>query len=260
MNTNLHTEALLDDFLKSIITKEEAEAGLKKEGIEDPGSEIDLHLAATKALQRYNILQQVKSVHSQYAQPAQEETGKPIPVIGQAKTISMKPLKWVTRIAAMLILIAGGWFVFQYSATNSSILYGEIYQSYNVNTDRGMTENTAHEMINQFKRKDYAAVLQTFNSLSASNNREKFLAAFAALEMGDTKKTIDLLQQVLAYNQSNNSRLYNDEAEFYLGLAYLKSKENKTARAIFEKIKSNPYHTFNERVSKWTMTRLKWLQ
>jgi TolA-binding protein len=259
MNTDLQMETLLDDFLKNNISRTEAETILKKEGFVDPGNIIDLHLAAAKALQRYNIMQQVQAVHTGYIATTQQQNNKELPQKEQGKVVRMQPLKWATRIAATLILIAGGWFVFQYAATNSNVLYGEIYQSYNVNTDRGAPETGTHDMIQQFKVKDYAAVLRTFESLPVSNNREKFLAAYAALETADTKKAIDLFTRILDYNRSNNSRLYNDEAEFYLGLAYLKAKENKSARTIFENIRSNPNHTFHERVNKWTMTRLTWL-
>jgi tetratricopeptide (TPR) repeat protein len=113
--------------------------------------------------------------------------------------------------------------------------------------------------IQQYKDKDYKAVIKTWQSLRGANNREKFLAASAFHETGDYQQAVNVLQQIVQNNSQTGNRLYNDEAEFYLGLSYLKMKNNKAAYNYFKKIRDNPNHTFHERVSRWTITRLKWL-
>jgi tetratricopeptide (TPR) repeat protein len=260
MNPDLHIEDLLDELLKKRITRTNAIASLEKDKIQDPTVEIDLHFAAAKALQRYNILKQVQLVHNEYviikAAPAEDSNA----AAPKAKLIKMNPVKWMMGIAVSLLLLMGAWFGYQYASTNSSKLYSEIYQPYNVNTDRGMGDIKTHNMVPAFKNENYAEVIKIFEALPATNNREKFLAAYSYHVTGSYQKSLTIFQQVLTYNKQTNTRLYNDEAEFYSGLAYLKLNDSKPAFAIFKSIRSNPNHTFHERINKWTLTRLKWLK
>ncbi|MDX2048892.1 MAG: hypothetical protein SFU87_19035 [Chitinophagaceae bacterium] len=260
MNNNIHIESVLDEFLKRRITRAEAEVLLEKESVQDADLEINLHLASAKAVQRYNILKQVQSVHYAYLQSQiKNHTPKNIEA-GKSASIKMYPIKWALRIAASVILIMGAWFAYQYSRTSADKLYSELYQAYNVNTDRGIGDITTHNMVNEFKAGNYGAVIKTYESLSATNNREKFLAAYACHVTGDYEKASALLNELLINNKKTNNRLYNDEAEFYLALSCLKTKDIRSARLLFERIRENPNHTFHEKVSKWTIRRLKWLQ
>lgn len=260
MNNNLNIDKLLDDLLKGHLNQHEARQLLQQEGIADVQGEIDLHHSAIVALQRYRVLEQVQLVHKEYAGKAGNNAEENA-VNTSAKVVHMQPLKWFMRIAAMFILGAGGWFAYEYNNASGTKLYAEIYQPYTINTDRSSNrEIVSPTIIQQFKDKDYAAVITTFRSLPATNNRDKFLTAYAWNETGDYKQAIDVLQQILKNNKQTGSQLYHDEAEFYLGLSYLKMKNNKAAFVYFEKIRNNPNHTFHERVSKWTMVRLKWLK
>ncbi len=262
MNDNLPIENLLDDLLKNNISKTEAVASLEKENVQDADAQIqiDLHFAAAKSLQRYSILKQVQLVHNEYiaakAGPAPDSNAS----IPKLKLKKIEPIKWMLQIAASILLLLGAWFTWQYSNTSSSNLYSEIYQPYNVNTDRGMGDLKIHNMVPAFKDENYIEVIKIFETLSTSNNREKFLAAYSYHVTNNYKKSLAIFQQVLAYNKQNNTRLYNDEAEFYIGLAYLKLDDCKSAFQIFERIRSNPSHTFHERINEWTLRRLKWLK
>ncbi len=260
MTNNIQIESVLDELLKNKIVKTEAVELLEKENVEDTSAEIDLHYATAKAIQRYAVLKQVQSVHSAYITTStKEETITPAKE-KMPKIIPIKPVKWLMGIAASLFVFAAAWFTYQYSTTNSSKLYSEMYQPYNVNTDRGIGDISTHNMVKEFQAGNYSAVIKTFESLPTSNSREKFLAAYAYHEVASYTRAIELLRQLLTYNDQTNTRLYNDEAEFYLGLSFLKIKDAASAKVVFGAIKKNPDHTFHERVSKWTMTRLNWLK
>jgi tetratricopeptide (TPR) repeat protein len=260
MSNELYIDKILDDYLLGQMTRANAETLLRQEAVADTSTVIEMHQLAAVALQQYNVLFQVGKIHAEFVSADRikaPETFKKT----TGRVMYLKPLKWVMRVAAIFILIAGGWFGYQYSITSSDNLYSEIYQPYNVNTDRGAFEEIVpHNMIQQFKDKDYAAVIATFKTLAVTSNREKFLTATAYSGIGDYKNSLDLLSQILAYNQSQGTRLYNDEAEFYTGINYLKMKNGKAALPWFQKIYDDPAHTFHERVNKWTITRLKWLK
>jgi tetratricopeptide (TPR) repeat protein len=256
MNRDEYIENVLEELAENKLSREKAEAMLTSVEVTDPAGEIDLHFAAAKAVQRYSVLTQVSNIHKEYAKAAGNNTTGDTAVI---RPLTRKPVKWIMGIAASVLLTIGCWFIYQYTTTSSAALYSEIYQPYNVNTDRSITEVTAHTMVEDFKLNNYAAVIKTFSTLTASTNREKFLTAYAYHETGDYKNSLTLLLQILEYNKQNNSKLYNDEAEFYAGLCHLKLKEPEAALVFFKAIKQNPNHTFNERISKWAITRIKWL-
>ena len=260
MNNNLHIDGILDDYLHWRLTRTEAEQLLRQQGVADSNTEIEMHQAAAVALQRYSILMQVRNIHAQFAS-ADKNGSTAVTHTTPAMVINLWPFKWILRIAAIAVLVAGGWFAFQYSNNSSAKLYTEIYQPYNVNTDRADIDGIVpHNMIQEFKNKDYEAVISTYQSLPHANNREKFLAAIAFHETGNYPQAINVLKQISKSNNQNGNRLYNDEAEFYLALSYLKIKNNKAAYDYFKIIRNNPNHTFNEKVSKWTMKRLAWLK
>ncbi len=259
MSTELQIQTVLDTLHQKSITHAEAKKLLLEANVIDPDTQIELHMAATKALLHYNVLKQVQSVHNNFVTSANSISTAKVHDISKKPIYKMTPVKWGLRIAASVTLILSTFFIYQYSTNSSAKLYSEIYQPYNVNTDRGMGEIITHNMVNEYKNKDYKAVIKTFESLPVSNSREKFLAAYSYHEIGSYKQSLITFQQLLEANKKSGSLLYNDEAEFYIGLVYLKLKDPKSAALSFEKIQQNPNHTFYERVSKKVITRLKWL-
>lgn len=256
MNDHLLTENILDELARQGITRTEAEERLRKAGVGDVAGEIDLHLAAAKILQRNAIRMQVASVHGDFIRHQDKSITQAEPV----KTARVLNLRWVTRVAASLVLVASAWFTYQYMTTTSAGVYGEIYQPYTINTDRGFGEPLAHDMVPAFQKKDYAAVIAAYESLSTTNNREKFLAAFAYLETGKAVKAIPLLEKILEENRLGGSKLYQDEAEFYLALSYLKNQQTDQAIVLFKTIRAQPNHTFHDRVDPWVLRKMNWLR
>ena len=254
MNDNFYTDDVLDDLLQKRVSRTEAEALLQKEGIENPASAIDLHEAAAKAIQQYNLFKQVQAVHQGYAPKATQ----PAVVKQKGRLVHLPIVKWSLRVAALLVVMAGGWVTYQQLTTTTGSVYAEVYQPYYVNTDRGVGNVVTHRMVEQFKAGDYAAVIGTYQQLTVTGNREKFLTAYAYHQTGNQPQAIELLQQILQYNNGSGSRLYQDEAEFYLALSYLKNGNKEEAVKLLTSIRNNPNHTFHQRIPAWTLTRLKW--
>lgn len=258
MTNNIESEFVLDELVKNRLTKVEAKELLARQGLSNLDVEIDLHFASVKAIQQYAILKQVQSVHSSFmhSEPNAENSIGKAPIM-PSRMVSMR---WVMGVAASLFVFAATWFTYQYSTNDGGKLYSEIYQPYNVNTDRGIGEISTHNLIQEFKNEDYKAVIKTYESLLNTNIREKFLTGYAYHQVANYNKSIELLRQLLKYNKLNKTRLYNDEAEFYLALSYLKINDIVSAAELFKSIRSNPDHTFHETVTKWNLTRLNWLK
>lgn len=263
MNNDIYTDQVLDNFLRNKISFDEVKQLLCREPDTNPSDLIAMHHVAAVALQRGAIIEQVDKIHKQFIESKLKSVEVNIETNENnlAKVRMFRPVKWLVRIAAMIILTISAWYAWQFNNTSSGKLYSEIYLPYSVNTNRSATnEFVPHEMIKQYKERNYIAVIKTFQLLPVTTNREKFLTAMAYHETGDYNHSVKLLEQILKYNTENKSRLYNDEAEFYMALNHLKLKNGKAARFWFQKIYNTPAHTFNDRISKWTITRLKWLK
>jgi tetratricopeptide (TPR) repeat protein len=251
MNNELYINQLLDEYIQHKLSRQDAVTELVRQGVADAEFELDLHTVAVTALKQGSVMQQVKNIHQQFLQQKQP-----------ARIVSFKkPLIWMLRVAAVFILALAAWFTYQYTNTSSEKIYSEIYQTYNVNTDRAaIGEIVTHQMVEQFKTGNFPAVIKTFQGLAATNNREKFLTAIAFQETGKYPEAAQLLKQIITENEENKSRLYQDEAEFYLGLNYLKIKNNQEAKQLFKKIHEDPRHTFHERISQSVLRKMQWLR
>ena len=86
------------------------------------------------------------------------------------------------------------------------------------------------------------------------------VAAFAYMELNNYEAAIPLLDGVIRSNGITGNKLYQDEAEYYLALSYLKAKRIEQSYQLFNKIYADDEHTFNGRVDKWFMMRLQWLR
>jgi|JI6StandDraft_1071083.scaffolds.fasta_scaffold206217_1 tetratricopeptide (TPR) repeat protein len=251
MNNELYINQLLDEYIQGKLSRKDAVAELVQQGVADAAFELDLHKAAVTALRQGTVIKQVKNIHQHYAQQKQS-----------ARIFTMKkPLAWMLRVAAVFLIALGAWFTYQYTTISSEKMYAQIYQAYNVNTDRAaIGEIVTHQMVEQFKAGDFPAVIKTYQGIPATNNREKFLTAIALQETGRFPEAILLLEQLVKENEEKKTRLYQDEAEFYLGLNYLKIKNNDAAKRLFKKIHDDPGHTFHERISQSVLQKMKWLR
>jgi tetratricopeptide (TPR) repeat protein len=261
MKGETYIEQVLDDYLYGNIILTDAEKLLKDNSVTGLSEIIALHKAAAVAIQRNAVISQVKKVHQQFvaAKPTATAIADISATKGKIRIIST--LKWMAGVAAVFIVFICSWYAYQINTASSSKLYAEMYQTYNVNTDRaGIDDIVTHNMVQQYKDKDYREVIYTYQSLIVTNSREKFLTAMAYQETGSYQPAVDLLEKIMLENKQKETRLYNDEAEFYTALNYLKLKKNESAFPLLQKIYKTPGHTFHERVSKWTITRLKWIK
>lgn len=241
MADNLHIEQWLDEWVKGRATE-------NPPGDIQPGELEQLqqeHQVAAVAIQRYQVLQQLQQVHRAHIQ---KQSG--------GRVISMKRA-WM-RIAAVLILVVGGTLVYQYQSNSPEIIYGEMYSTYYIDKNRGTATNGSDEMVNAFRSGDYEKVTRLFGGLAAPAQRELFLAGNAFIETGAPGKAIDLFNRIREYNGKTGEKLYQDEAEYYLGLAYLKAGKDKQALEIFHSIRKDRNHTYYDKINGWLLFRLKW--
>lgn len=263
MSNEIYLDQLLDDHLQGKISLTELKDLAGQETAASLEDVLALHRAAAIAIQRHAAMVQVKKVHEAFLGALGSSAADPVAEQAPSGTKKTQApviaFKWVARIAAVLILLAGTWLAYMYTTTTSAGLYAEIYEPYSVNTDRNLvTDISPHNMVEEYRNKNYARVIEVFKSLPNTNNREKFLVASAYHETGFQQEAVQQLQEIIVFNKLHNGRLYQDEAEFFLGLCYLKMNRNAEALSMFRKIYEDPGHTFHAKVSKWTIVRLRW--
>lgn len=84
-----------------------------------------------------------------------------------------------------------------------------------------------------------------------NNSAAKFYAGIALMELGDHDKAIPFFSEVTV----DQSSLFVDQAEWYLGLAYLMTEKRENARTQFEKIAATQNY-FNDKATE-ILERLK---
>ena len=173
------------------------------------------------------------------------------PAGGTIRTMYLKAM----RVAACILILAGGAAIFKYTVTSSSGLYGKYYTSYVLNTNRGTETKTALE--DAYNDKRWEVVLTLFHASKEKNNKSYFLTGMADLELNNYVDAIDKFQQVIAANVLNGSDYFQDEAEFYLAMSWLASNNANEAYPLLEKIKANKGHLYHDVVSKMSFTDLR---
>jgi tetratricopeptide (TPR) repeat protein len=103
------------------------------------------------------------------------------------------------------------------------------------------------------------SVIWDFKNLSAPVPEEYLLTGIAFLEKNEPEKAIETFQTLIQKNSNSNTDFFEDDAEYYLAMAYLSNNESQKAMPIFEKIKSDPENRHYEDVSNWFMLNVRTL-
>lgn len=256
MQNELYIEEVLDSVVRDRLPESQAEFILREEQVSDPAKEISLHQAAATAVRRFAILAQVRAVHQEHL------LAMDTAAMAEKKTAPVRRMGWKPwlRAAAVIVLVLSGWFTIQLASTSGESLYTELYQPFTINTERGQDDARKNDILDRFKAGDYLTVIRLYNQAADPDNREHFLAAYALQAKGDFRESIKPLRAILDQNQRSGSMLYQDEAEYYLGLALLQEKAYADAEQLFAKIYRETDHTYHSRVNAWMLTRLRWLR
>ena len=110
-----------------------------------------------------------------------------------------------------------------------------IIASFELNTTRGAENADAIEQA--YRNKNWSAVISLSNASTQKTNKTYFLTAMANLELKKYDEAIDAFKQVIAANAKSGDNYFQDEAEYYLALAYLASNQATKAMPLLEKIK-----------------------
>jgi len=162
------------------------------------------------------------------------------------------------RVAACILVLAGGAAAYKYVSTSSTGLYSKYYDSYDLNTSRGAGAQDA--IIQAYTNKNWTGVLAAFTVANQKDNRTYFLAGMADLELKKYPEAIERFEQVIAVNALAHTDYFEDEAEYYLALSWLATKKVNEAMPILEKIRADKNHLFHRKVAEMSFMDLRLAQ
>lgn len=246
----IHIEQMIDNWRAGQISKEELFVMLQASGMQNPEEAIRNHEMAIGAVQHYAILQQVRQANAQYQQAKQDK-----PVSG--KVIFMQKYKWFAAAVFVGVVFFSAGLFMQTNVTNSA-LASDLRQEYLVAVVRG--GNQFDDMAEAFSNHELDQVISIYETGRHHTQRDHFLAGYAYMQKGSLPQAISLFKSIEDINAGTKEKLYQDEADYYLMLAYLESGKNEDAFEAGQKIYNDQYHTYRQKLDSWKRFQLWWLK
>jgi len=249
MNENsTHTEKLIQ-FLDGELQAEEMEK-LKKSLADNQTlrEELDNLQLAREAAARYGLKSKISDIHKEMMLELKQT--KP------AKSSVVKMFAQTgLRVAAVLMVLVGLSALYQYFTASPEKLFSENYQPYDIHTMRGAPVNS--RILENYKDGKMDSVIMEFNALRSPKAEEYMVAGIAFLESNHPDKAISNFNKLIQQNTEAKTDFFEDDAEFYLAMSYLKNREPQKALPIMEKIQADPGHPYNRKLSKWFILKVK---
>jgi len=190
---------------------------------------IDLALSETDVMRLRNNLQNIASEIAANKQTERSFAGK-----FKAKRIVL------STVAASLILLLGITGIM--SRQSQDDIYQKFYTKYEatgiVRSANLTADKTLSEALQKFENQDYDAALSLFTeviSRDQNNMVGHFYTGISLQETGKYQNAIKEFETVII----DKDNLFTEQAEWYIGLCYLQTNENKKAYKQFKKIAKN---------------------
>lgn len=254
MSNETLLDTILDRYFEKQIGEDEAIQALQLADVEDPVSTLQGYHAAFVAVQRFQVAETVASVHRNYMISQAFEPGD------SAEIVSVnwrQRFGMLLKAASVILILVASWLGYQAISVDNEEAFRKFYQPYTISTQRDATPSADNDLVNLVRSKKYPEAVQLYQRMRPTSAREKFLGGYAALEASAYEIAIQNFTDILANNRFQSLKLYNDEAEYYLGLTYIKSGHAGKAVPLFQRIHDDPGHTYHERISGWDLFRLK---
>lgn len=252
MNNSTRTELLIRYLDQELSEAERAEVEAELASDAAASEELERLRVTRNLVKGYALRQQVYRVHGDMMQELRGSataTSSPAPV--------RKMFTYAMRIAASVLVILSVTALYQYLTFSSAKFFDQNYSAYEAPTMRGSAGSTIQSLYNE---RNWKEVVNRFERSVTHTTEEWFLAANAYLQLNQLPQAIGGFQAVQKQNAATRATLFQDDAEYYLAMAYLKNNEPASALPILEAIHRNPDHAYHDKVSSWDLIRLRRLK
>jgi len=214
-------------------------------------AELESLQATREAIRWYGLQQKVAAIHGGMMEeklPKQKSSGT-----------ARRIIRFSMAAAASLLLLVGGYLAYEFFTLSAEKVYNSKYQAYELITVRdGNTVETPVEKA--YREKNYREVLRLVDAGNDRSMKTDFLCGAAALALQDNKKAIACFKTVLDANTQSGETRFNDEAEYYLSLGYIRNGDYDAALVLLKKIKADVNHTYHKQVTGKLIRQVKLLR
>lgn len=252
MNDNYTPTEQLIRFIDGDLEKDEIVL-LEKDLATNPDRQLELEnlRSARMAVSRLGLQQHVASIHVEMMKELNAEQNDNVRQLSPVRKITQFTLR--IAVGLLVLIIAGG--LYQYFTVSPDSLFNEKYASYSIGTSRGNTQQTTIEQ--HYAQKKYDLVITDFEAMAAPAVKDHFYAGMAYINSSNIDKAIQNLSAVITKNATFNTGEFQDDAEYYLALSYLKQKDFDKALPLFEKIHADKLHLYHDKVGYWFLQEVK---
>lgn len=236
MDDSLHTHDLLVRYLDGDLPLEQKQALEQKlqsdNALQDELRNLEL---AIQAVRQFGTTQQVNAIHHQVMAERKERT--------QAKVVPFrKTFRYAMAVAASAIILFFGFRLFINAQPSPEKIYSEAFVDFNLSAVRG-SEGNGSEIEKFYQQKNYAAVTTTIRSRVLSA-KDSLLIGLSYLHLDKSAQAVRFFEQMTIANSD-----FQQDAEFYLSLGYLKEKRYEQAAGLMKKIAANPAHLYHDQIT-----------
>ncbi len=219
--------------------------------------ELDSLKATREAVKMFGLQQKVSGVHQQMMQEMQAPVKKMNPiVIGSNRRI----IRYSIAIAASVVLIVGSIIGYNFYSLSSDKVFASNYHSYELSTLRDGDTLQVSMVEKAYRDTNYKKVVELHSLIGSNSIKETFLAAMSYVELGNNTKAIDEFKKVIAEDETANTNLFKDEAEYYLALTYISNKDYDFALELLRKTRDNPNNPYHKKVTGKLIRQVKMLK
>lgn len=209
---------------------------------------------AVDAVEQAALYEQVSTVRAKWLAHRPEAAVTTDPKAGGAVVRSFSRI--ALRAAAVILVIGASSAIYKYTVTSSSGIYSDTYTPYDLNTSRGATV-AQDDMEEAYRARNWSAVDDAFKKKKVKSNKSYFLEGMADMEAKKYDEAIGMFQQVMAANTLAGSDYFEDEAEFYLAMAWLARNDVKEAMPLLDKIRGDKTHLYHDVVVRMSSLDLR---
>lgn len=209
-------------------------------------SRLERFRLAKEAVKYHGIHQQVTGVRAIW-----EEKNAAGKMVVTSKLTSVRTMARYALAAAAVLLVfflIRGLSGSSYSADN---IYQDTYIGYQLSNPR--SQNNGLNKLEAAYQQDKFQEVVSLGKQDALSQKDQLLLAIAFLKLNDSPSAITTLQAL----EQSKDHTYQQDAAFYLGLAYLKNKNYDKALVLFTRINKDASHLYHKQVTDKTLRNLE---
>ncbi len=166
------------------------------------------------------------------------------------------------RIAAGLALLLVGFLGFQYATLSGDDLYAERATTYQMSASRSSetpTDSPEEQLEKSYRAQRFSEATAAYEQIENPSITVMFLAGNAYLKQDKTVQAIGAFREIVRINGSQGVNRFEEDAQYYLALSYLKADRTDEALPLLEKINDNPQHSYHALVGDYYLWKVRFL-